>query len=632
MDCNTASQLAQKLSHNVTAAQQLHQTNDVLQQQQHFDPIVSGNIFSPTAFDPTFNIMNDAFSSPPQMMEQRRAAALQQAKQQHEMEQAFNTQNTVQQGPLGIQQEIGAAPYIPSMMTMASLPGMISSIPRTAFQPSLNLALQRELLSSSSLQATTAVEAQDTAWIDRLGEQNWNTNFDDVEQYVPPGEEVKTTEQKTKESQFYGFMDSISQKRVLIDEVNGTLLEGPGPDPELEEDTQKLKEWVAEEGIVVPPEVFESAQANFKQKMCSDAFTAYGVASPIIDERNMAEDEEYAKMDVMEDDQPEDWAKNFAETHEAYEKTMNCTDYPFEENNPYKYVDNPMQEGKEMLALSNLAEAALAFEAACQKDNENMEAWFLLGTTQAKNEKDRLSLIALNNARRVDPTNIEVHAALGAVHTNMYNVSAAMESMKAWLAYHPEYGILTKMKFEPTEAAIAEDELVWLDPGKVEEITTLYNAALEMHSDDPVLHANLGIVHNMLHEFDAAAKEFRAAAELNPQDPVVWNRLGASLANAGRPKEAQEAYRTALDLQPGYVRCFYNLAVALSNDGNHLEAAKVLIRALEVQRGLSEPTRQGMGESHSLWEILRMCLSQIGRHDLVELSYNENIQEFENAL
>lgn len=631
MDCNTVSQLAQKLSHDVMVAQQFQHGNDTLQQPQHYDPIVNENIFSPTSFDPLFNTMNDAFIPPQQVSDQRQAKALQLAKQQHEMEKAFTSQNLVQQAQLGVHQEMITGPNV-SMMAMASVPGMISSIPRTTFQSSLNLSTQRQVSGSSSLQMPATAEVQDTAWIDQLAEQNWNTNFDDVQQYVLPGEEVKTTEQKTKESQFYGLMDSISQKNVLIDEVNGTLIEGPGPDPELEEDTQKLKDWIAEEGINMPPSVFESAQANFAQSLRPDARAFAGAAPPINNVSGMEEQAEHAEMDVMCEDQLEDWVKNYAESHETADQALNCTDYPFEQNNPYLYTDNPLQEGKEMLALSNLTEAALAFEAACQKNNDNKEAWLRLGNTQSQNEKDRLSLIALNNARRVDPTDMEAYAALGAVHTNMYNVSAAMECMKAWLANHPEYGILTKMHIEPSPDETVQNEMVWLDPVQVGELTTLYNAALEMQPNDPALHSNLGIVYNMLQDFDAAAREFRAAAELKPDDPVLWNRLGASLANASRPKEAEEVYRTALDLNPGYVRCFYNLAVALSNDNNSLEAAKVLIRALGVQKGLSKSTRPGMSESQGLWEMLRMCLTQISRHDLVELSFKENIEEFENVL
>lgn len=632
MDCNAAGQLAQKLSQDVMVAQQFQQKNDLFQNPLALDPLVNGNIFSVPSFDQIPGDMNEAFIAPQTIPDQRHAAALEMTRQQQDMSKAFSTQNIPQQDHLSIGNEVATVPNISSMMGLASVHGMMGSVPRTAFQPTLNVAFQRQELLSLPLQTTGTKEVHDTKWIDQLAEQNWNQNFDGVQSYIPPGEEAKTTEQKTKESDFYCFLDCISEKRLLIDEINGTLIEGPGPDPELEEDTQKLKEWAAEEGIHFPAGAVADADESISRKTRTDAFTANRFLFPEAYSKNDPRNMDREGMDLMYEDGNDEWIQEYAASHETYNEAANRTDYPFEENNPYMYSDNPLQEGKEMLRLSNLPDAALAFEAVCKKDNDNKEAWLLLGSTQGDNEKDRLSLIALNNARRIDSTDIAVHAALCVTHVNLFNTVGAMESLKAWLSHHPEYNILTKMPIEVVPREDRVNEQMWLDPGLVDEITTLYHAALEMHPDDPALHSNLGVVYNLLHDFDAAAKEYRAAADLRPQDPVLWNRLGASLANANKPKEAQKAYRIALDLNPGYVRCFYNLAVAFSNEGDNEEAVKTLIRALDVQRGISEPTRVGMCESQPLWENLRMCLSQMGRHDLVELSYKENIEELKNAL
>lgn len=632
MDCSAAGQLAQKLSQDVMVAQQFQQRNDLFQNPQNVDPLVNGNIFSAPSFDQVASDMNEIFTAPQSISDQRHAAALEMTRQQQEMAKAFNTQNIPQQDHLNIRNEVATGANISSMMAMASVHSMMGSVPRTSFQPTLNVAFERQELLSSPLQATGTKEVLDTKWIDQLAEQNWNQNFEDVQNYIPPGEDIKTTEQKTEESEFYSFLDCISEKRILIDEINGTLIEGPGPDPELEEDTQKLKEWAAEEGIHFPAGACEGADESFSRKTRTDAFTAKRFLFPEAYSRNVTRDMGREAMDLMPEDGYDEWIQDYAASHQTYNEAANRTDYPFEENNPYMYSDNPLQEGKEMLGLSNLSDAALAFEAVCKKDNNNKEAWLLLGNTQGDNEKDRLALIALNNARRVDPTDIGVHAALCVTHVNLFNAAEALESLKAWLSHHPEYSYITKMSFEALTSEDRVNEQMWLDPVLVNEVTTLYNVAVEMHPNDPALHSNLGVVYNVLHDFDAAAKEYRAAAELRPQDPVLWNRLGASLANASKAKEAQEAYRIALDLNPGYVRCYYNLGVAFSNSGNTEEAVKTLIRALGVQRGLTEPTRVGMCESQPLWEMLRMCLSQMGRHDLVELSYKESIEELKKAL
>ncbi|KAI5297151.1 hypothetical protein KEM56_005043 [Ascosphaera pollenicola] len=63
-------------------------------------------------------------------------------------------------------------------------------------------------------------------------------------------------------------------------------------------------------------------------------------------------------------------------------------DYLFEQENAFNTVANPFEEGvKIMREHGNLSLAALAFEAAVQKDTDHVEAWVMLGAAQAQNEK-----------------------------------------------------------------------------------------------------------------------------------------------------------------------------------------------------------------------------------------------------
>lgn len=82
-------------------------------------------------------------------------------------------------------------------------------------------------------------------------------------------------------------------------------------------------------------------------------------------------------------------------------------DYLFEPENPYLNHPDPYSEGLRLLeAGGSLSEAALAFEAVCQTESTRVEGWTHLGTIQAQNEKELAAIRALEQAIRLDESNM----------------------------------------------------------------------------------------------------------------------------------------------------------------------------------------------------------------------------------
>ena len=126
------------------------------------------------------------------------------------------------------------------------------------------------------------------------------------------------------------------------------------------------------------------------------------------------------------------------------------------------YLTNSISQLPSICLFSgDLPSAVLLFEAAVQQDPGNAEAWALLGTSQAKNEKDPSAIAALKQSLTLNPGNQEVIMSLAASFTNESYQAHACHALQGqccfldetksvnvsasdWINHHPEYSKLMK--------------------------------------------------------------------------------------------------------------------------------------------------------------------------------------------
>lgn len=134
------------------------------------------------------------------------------------------------------------------------------------------------------------------------------------------------------------------------------------------------------------------------------------------------------------------WISQFDEFYEPFKS------YEFDEKNPMKNLSGALEEGKKRLEEGNLPSAILCFEAAVQQDENNAEAWLLLGRTQAENEQDVLAIPALKRCLSLDPSNNAALMALAVSYTNESYHSLACLTLKDWLLKNEKYKHLSVSK------------------------------------------------------------------------------------------------------------------------------------------------------------------------------------------
>ncbi|KAK4127145.1 TPR-like protein [Parathielavia appendiculata] len=364
-----------------------------------------------------------------------------------------------------------------------------------------------------------------------------------------------------------------------------------------------------------------------------------------------------AEQEAMKD--LEDMEESFAKFDSSNFNTDNLNDwglsnrlgadpviqeYLFEEENLFQDQPNPFEEGVRIMNEGgNLSLAALAFEAAIQKQPDHVDAWVYLGNAQAQNEKEEAAIRALEHALKLDPNNLAALMALAVSYTNEGYDSTAYRTLERWLSVkYPQV-------IAPTELSSVA-EMGFTDRAQLHErVTNLFLSAARLAPDgdhmDPDVQVGLGVLFYGGEEYDKAVDCFQAAlhsSELGTSNQreqihLLWNRLGATLANSGRSEEAIAAYEKALALHPNFVRARYNLGVSCINIGCHAEAAGHLLASLDMHKSVEKSGREKAREllggdapdsrieamttqnrSTTLYDTLRRVFTQMGRRDLAE--------------
>jgi len=119
--------------------------------------------------------------------------------------------------------------------------------------------------------------------------------------------------------------------------------------------------------------------------------------------------------------------------------------------------------------------------------------------------------------------------------------------------------------------------------GKLAEAEAPLRRAVEVLSENPEVHLNLGIICQRTDRLDQAARELRRALELDPRSAVAHFNLGVVLGELGQPAAGIAALRRAIALRPDYAEAHYNLGALLLRQGSREEAISAFERALELK-------------------------------------------------
>lgn len=387
-----------------------------------------------------------------------------------------------------------------------------------------------------------------------------------------------------------------------------------------------------------------------------------GIQAETAAARSMADEGQYGMH--MGDEVPintfDNW-DNFDSTWNDGYRDPQLGNYLFGEDNPFTTSSkDPFDEGLKIIREGgNLSLASLAFEAAVQKDPQHVQAWCQLGSAQAQNEKESPAIRALEQALKLDTSNLSALMGLAISYTNEGYDSTAYRTLERWLATKYPHVVSLDNLTPEGEMGFTDRHILH------DKVTDLFIRAAQLSPDgehmDPDVQVGLGVLFYGDEEYSKAVDCFEAALASTEsgttnephQAHLLWNRLGATLANSGRSEEAIAAYEKALTLNPNFVRARYNLGVSCINIGVYPQAAQHLLGALSMHRVVEREGMQrvkevlgddsansgigdddverlvGMNQSTNLMETLRRVFSSMGRRDLSEkVVFGMDIEQF----
>jgi peroxin-5 len=302
-------------------------------------------------------------------------------------------------------------------------------------------------------------------------------------------------------------------------------------------------------------------------------------------------------------------------------------DYQLQDNNPYSEIDDPLSEGKRLLAAGELSGAILCFEASVKKMPENAESWQYLGVAQAENEQEPKTIAALQKCLDLDPKNLTALQSLAIAYTNESLYDAACRTLARWLGSNERYSYLAPnidlAKFRPSS---------FVDRDLFKSVEDAFLQATQQSSQvDPDLQNVFGVLYNLSGDLERAIDCFQVALMVKPDDARLWNRLGATLANNSRSADAVSAYRKALELYPAFVRARYNLGISCLNLGSHWQAVEHFVSALSLQNNGVGPSGKA-DMSYGIWGTLRVAAMGLKSDEFLNMIDAKDFDAIRNFL
>lgn len=224
-------------------------------------------------------------------------------------------------------------------------------------------------------------------------------------------------------------------------------------------------------------------------------------------------------------------------------------------------------------SLSDIEMAIREYKEALKADYKNSIIHLNLAISYIKNNELKKATEELNLAVKFGPEAVEPHAILALLYS--------WQSKSTQASYEYEIALKNASKLQPKNIDIYKSlGLLYLQQKKLQAAGDAFRLILEFSPDDVEAHFYLGNVYDGLKDRTGAQEELKKALELNPDYHEALNYLGYLYVEENRNLDQAEAMiRKALEMEPDNGAYVDSLGWLYFRQGKFKEALKELEKA-----------------------------------------------------
>ena len=200
-----------------------------------------------------------------------------------------------------------------------------------------------------------------------------------------------------------------------------------------------------------------------------------------------------------------------------------------------------LDKALELHKKGKIEEAIDLYSQLVEKNNDNSQILFLIGTAYIQIKKIKEGINYLKKSLALKPDNASAHSNLGNAFKYLKHYDEAISCYNKAIQINPNHA-----------DSFSNRGIVFLEMRRLDEALENFNDAIKINPNHLFAHSNKGIALKDLNRYDEAIASYDKAIQINPNFEEPYNNKGNVFKNLKQYDEALKNYEKVMQLNPNY--------------------------------------------------------------------------------